>query len=283
MSVKKCVIPIAGKGTRFLPITKTISKEMLTIVNKPSILLQVIECYKSGIEEVIFVLSRYNYHLVKSFFTVDQELNDYLDDDKIIALLNELNEVIDNVKFHYVLQDESLRGTAGAIYAARDYIKDESFGVIFGDDLIKGDVPALSELIKINEEFSCNVVGVGEVSRDVISNYGVVKYKDGNIVDTLVEKPTSLFDDLSNHAIQGRYVISSDVFDYILNSPKHKNSEVYIGDVLLNMSQDIRTCLLSGDYYDIGSHFGFIKANIAYGLSCDYLRDKLLEYISEVK
>ena len=283
MSVKKCVIPIAGKGTRFLPITKTISKEMLTIVNKPSILLQVIECYKSGIEEVIFVLSKYNYHLVKSFFTVDQELNDYLDDDKIIALLNELNEVIDNVKFHYVLQDESLRGTAGAIYAARDYIKDESFGVIFGDDLIKGDVPALSELIKINEEFSCNVVGVGEVSRDVISNYGVVKYKDGNIVDTLVEKPTSLFDDLSNHAIQGRYVISSDVFDYILNSPKHKNSEVYIGDVLLNMSQDIRTCLLSGDYYDIGSHFGFIKANIAYGLSCDHLRDKLLEYISEVK
>jgi len=281
MTVKKCIIPIAGKGTRFLPITKTVSKEMLPIVNEPTILLLVKECFKSGIEEIIFVVGEHNHNLVKNFFSKNEELEAFLGDDKKKELLNDINEIISKMKFHYVFQDENIRGTAGAIYAAREYIDDEYFGVMFGDDLIDSEIPVLKQLIDEHELHNCNVVGVGEVPRKLIPNYGIVKYEKENIVCEFVEKP-KLEEAPSNHALQGRLVLSSTLLDKILLCEKHANNEYYIPEVLMNSNEELRAVKYDGTYYDIGSHVGYIKANIAYGFKNEKIKEELLEFIKNM-
>ena len=163
MNIKKCIIPLAGKGTRRLPITKTISKEMLPVLNKPTIMLLVEECLQSGIEEIIFVVNKENYGLIKDFFTDKLELKEFLKNKSKKDLLMDVDYIISKVKFHYVYQDENIRGTSGAIYAARGYINDEYFAVMFGDDLIDSKKPFLNELIKEAQKHNCNVLGVREV------------------------------------------------------------------------------------------------------------------------
>lgn len=281
MKVKKCIIPIAGRGTRFLPITKSVSKEMLPIVNEPTILLQVKECYQSGIEEIIFVVGKHNYELVKSFFSEDNDLMNFLEGDSKKELLAEVEEIRKNMQFHYVFQDELLRGTAGAIYAAKDYIDDEYFGVIYGDDLIDAKVPALKQLIECHEKYNCNVIGVGEVPMELVSNYGVVKYKKDNIVECFVEKP-SREEAPSNHALHGRFIIHSSIFANILTAEKHRKNEYYLPEILANMDKELRAQKYIGTYYDIGSHFGYLKANIAYGLKEDSIKEELLKYMKNL-
>lgn len=281
MTVKKCIIPIAGKGTRFLPITKTISKEMLPIVNEPTILLLVKECFYSGIEEIIFVVGEHNHNLVKNFFSKNEELEAFLGNDKKKELLNDVNEILSKMKFHYVFQDENIRGTAGALYAAKDYINDEYFGVMFGDDLIDSEVPVLKQLIQEHELYNCNVIGVGEVPEELIPNYGIVKYIKDNIVCEFVEKPR-IEDAPSNHALQGRLVLSSTILNNVLNSEKHDNNEYYIPEVLMNSNEELRAKKYDGKYYDIGSHLGYIKANIAYGLKKDKIKEDLLDFIKNI-
>ena len=283
MKITKCIIPIAGKGTRFLPITKTVSKEMLPIVNEPTILLQVKECYKSGINEIIFVVGEHNYNLIKSFFSPNKDLEEFLKNDKKKELLNDINEIIENVKFHYVFQDENIRGTAGALYSAREYInQDEYFGVIFGDDLFDYDTPCLKQLIIECEKNNCNVAGTGEVKKELIPNYGIVKYKNDNIVETIVEKP-KLEDAPSNEAIQGRYILHGTFFDKVLTSEKHDNNEYFLPEVLFNLNEEVRAVKLDGTYYDIGSHVGYIKANIVFGLKKDNIKDELKDFMKEVQ
>ncbi len=281
MKVRKCIIPIAGRGTRFLPITKSVSKEMLPIVNKPTILLLVKECYESGIDEIIFVVGKHNYDLVKGFFSENKELDDFLGDDSKKDLLNEVKEIISKVKFHYVFQDENIRGTAGAIYAAREYIQNEYFGVMFGDDLIDAEVPALKQLIMEHEKYNCNVVGVGRVPDELVSKFGIIKFSHDNVVADFVEKPR-LEDAPSNFALQGRLVLHSTIFDKVLESEKHKNNEYYIPDVLMILNEELRALEYSGKYYDIGSHQGYVMANVAYGLKEKDIKDELLKMLKNL-
>ena len=279
MSVKKCIIPIAGKGTRFLPVTKSVSKEMLPIVNEPTILLQVKECFKSGIEQIIFVVGKHNYELVKSFFSENPELDAFLNGDPKKELLHDIDEIIANMEFKYVFQDENVRGTAGALYAARDLIdKDEYFGVIFGDDLYDYETPILKQLIDEHEKYNCNICGVGKVSEKQIPSYGIIRYKKDNLVDYIVEKPL-VKDAPSDEAILGRYILHSTMFDKVLECEKKKNNEYLINDVLYKMNEDLRSLLVDGTYYDIGSNLGYLKANIAFGLKKDNIRDELKEFL----
>ena len=282
MKVEKCIIPIAGRGTRFLPITKTVSKEMLPIVNIPTIMLLLKECLLSGIKEVIFVVGHHNYDLVKNLFTKNDELNEFLKNDSKKELLNDLNEIIDNIKISYVFQDENIRGTAGALYAAKDLIgKDEYFGVMFGDDLFDSNIPALKQLVNEAILHNCNVAGVGEVKKELVSNYGVIKFKEDNIVDTIVEKP-SIDEAPSNLAIKGRYILHSTFFANVLKNPVHNNNEYYLPEVLLSLNEETRAVVIEGNYFDIGSHLGFIKANIAFGLKDDTIKEQLKDYLKSV-
>lgn len=282
MKIRQCIIPVAGRGTRFLPVTKSISKEMLPIVNNPTILLLVKECYESGIEEIIFVVGKHNYDLIKNFFTPNQSLEEFLGNDTKKESLNVLNNLIANMQFHYVFQDENIRGTAGAIYSARDYIKDEYFGVLFGDDIIDANPPALAQLITEYHNHNCNVMGVHSVPFEKTPNYGVVKYLKDNIVESIIEKP-KLEESPSNHIFTGRLILHSTVFDKILNCEKHNNNEYHIVEAMMQMHEEIRTVEYSGDYYDIGSHLGYVKANIAYGLKQENVKEELIEFMKGIK
>lgn len=282
MKIKKCIIPIAGKGTRFLPITKTVSKEMLPIINEPTILLLAKECLLSGIEEIIFVVGNHNYELVKNFFSENSELNEFLKNDSKKELLNDINEIISKIMIHYVFQDENIRGTAGALYAAKDlFEEDEYFGVMFGDDLFYSNYPALKQLIDEAEKNYCNVAGVGEVEKELIPNYGIIKFSHDNIVDGIVEKP-AIEESPSNLAIRGRYVLHSTFFANVLKNEKHNNNEYFLPDVLLSLNEEIRAVNIKGDYFDIGSHLGFIEANVFYGLKDNKINEELKKFISKV-
>lgn len=278
MKVTKCIIPIAGKGTRRLPITKTVSKEMFPILNEPTILLQVKECLKSGIEEIIFVVNKDNYNLVKSFFTENKELEEFLEGNSKKELLNDLNEIINKIKFHYVFQDENIRGTAGAIYAAKEFIKNEYFGVLFGDDLYDSEEPVLNQVIKSAEKYNCSVIGVSEVEEEHKNYYYLVKYKKDNILDSFARRDEEKVG-ASNHMMLGRMVLNSNFLDKVLESKIHDDNEYFIPDVLELLNEEIRTVKCNGIYYNIGNLLGFIKANIAYGLKNDKIKEDLLDFI----
>ena len=284
MEIKKCIIPIAGKGTRFLPITKTISKEMLPIVDKPTILLQVQEAYKSGIEEIIFIVGNHNKEIVKDFFSRNLDLEEFIKDEPSkLELLQELNEIIENVKFHYVIQDETFRGTAGAIYQAKEFIeKDEFFGVMFGDDLIDANPPVLKQLIDECIKYNSNVVGVTNVKKEDVSKYGIVKLDDENNIIEFVEKP-SIEDAPSTLASSGRYIINEEVFDIIPTLTPLKNNEYILVDTISKMKTKTKAFEYTGTYYDIGNKLGYIKANINYGLKYDEIESGLLEYLDKIR
>lgn len=277
MKVRKCIIPIAGKGTRRLPITKTVSKEMLPILDKPTIMLLVEECVKSGIEEIIFVVNKNNYGLIKDFFTDNLELNEFLSSGKK-ELLSDLRDIINKVKFHYVYQDENVRGTSGAIYAAREFIKDEYFGVIFGDDLVDSDVPYLKDLITECDNYNCNVIGVREVEEKYKNYYYVIKYKESNIMETFAKNSEDKII-ASNHMMLGRMILNSTIFNVLLKTECHSGNEYYLPDALIMLNEEIRCVKCNNDYYNIGNALGFIKANIAYGLKNDKIRRELLDFM----
>lgn len=281
MKVKKCIIPIAGKGTRRLPVTKTVSKEMLPILNDPTIMLIVKECLKSGIEEVIFVTNKDNYKLIKEFFTKNDELEDFIKNNSNKELLNDLNEIIDKIKFNYIIQDENIRGTSGALYAAKDYINDEYFGVIFGDDLIDSSKPMLKDLIDESEKYNCNVIGVREIEEKYKNYYYVVKYKEDNIMEKFAKTKEEKVD-ASKDMMLGRLVLNSNIFDKLLETKVHDNNEYFLPDALEILDEEIRCVKCSGKYYNIGNIEGFIKANIAYGLKNDKIRLEIENFVNEI-
>lgn len=280
MKVKKCIIPIAGRGTRRLPVTKTVSKEMLPILNEPTIMLLVKECLESDIEEIIFVVNKDNHNMIKDFFTKNNELEEFINNSSKKNLLNDLNKIIDNIKFHYVIQDENIRGTSGAIYAAKEYINDEYFGVIFGDDLVDSDTPYLKELINECEKYNSNVIGVREVDEIHKNYYYVIKYKENNIMESFA-KTKEEKEIASNHMMLGRLVLNSTIFDRLLETIPHDDNEYFLPDALEILDEEIRCVICNGEYYNIGNIAGFIKANLAYGLKNDKIKVDIENFVKE--
>ena len=172
MKIKKCVITIGGLGTRFLPITKSVTKEMLPIVDVPAIFLQVKEAYLSGIKEIIFVVSKKNINLLKNFFKIDNELLKSLKNKpEKLALLKEVDEIVKNMKFTYVMQ--TIKGTYGALYSAKAYLKNETFAVMYGDDISVDSIPSLKKLILEHEKTNALIMSARKESE--LPKYGIVK------------------------------------------------------------------------------------------------------------
>ena len=275
--IKKCVIPIAGMGTRFLPITKTISKEMLPIVDVPTIYLQVREAYLSGIKEIIFVVLKRNKPLIQNFFSKDSELTNFIKNDPTkLSLLNDLNEIIDNVKFTYVLQQEL--GTFGALYSARNYLYNEFFGVMYGDDLVDSHIPLLKQLMIENERTSDMVMAVHKTDEQDLPYYGIVKYGDENIIQEIVsinELPHP-----SEDVIHGRFIVHTSIFDNIDKLRLHKNNERHLPEAML-ITGKVRAYQYEGNYYDIGNKLGYMKANIAFSLKRKEFKQELISFIQK--
>ena len=278
MKINKCVITIAGMGTRMLPITKTVTKEMLPIVDVPTIFLQVKEAYLSGIKEIIFVVSRKNVKLIKSFFTHDYKLIKEIKDNKEkLNLLNEVNEIINNMKFNYVIQKE--KGTYGALWSARKYLINETFALMYGDDLIDSNTPVLKQLIEEHERTNDLVVGAKTYDYDKLPKFGVIEYKEENILENISYKPNN---PKKYDIIQGRFILNSNIFK-LKNQLEYHGGELQLPTSLLLLKENIRVLLYEGTYFNIGSKLGYLKANIYYGFKRKDIKEELENFIESKK
>lgn len=280
--VRKLVIPVAGMGTRFLPVTKCIPKEMLPIVDKPTIQVLLEEAANAGIEEVIFVTNDKKECILKHF-SKDEELEEKLFKSGKLALLEKVQKINNNLKILSVKQLEAL-GSGHAIYQAKELVGDEPFAVMYGDDIIKGGC-ALKELIDVYEKYDSNVIGVQEVPHELTYKYGIVSLenKENLKINGLVEKP-KVEDAPSNLAGLGRYILKPEIFNVLENLSTGVGGEyqlTYAMAILMN-KEPFYACKFEGTYYDIGSQLGYVKANIMYALDRDDMHDRLLEFMKEV-
>ena len=286
MKIKKAIIPAAGLGTRFLPATKAQPKEMLPIVDKPTIQYIVEEAVKSGIEDIIIVSGR-GKRAIEDHFDKSYELEDQLIKKDKMKMLEEIQDISNLADIHYIRQKEA-KGLGHAIATAKKFIGNEPFAVLLGDDIVKTEgTPALKQLTEAFEKYRGSVVGVQQVPESEVSKYGVVapqgSTSEPNLmqVSDLVEKPKKE-EAPSNYAIMGRYVLTPEIFDILETLPPGAGGEIQLTDAIkeLNKKQAVYACEFSGDRYDVGDKFGFIKATIEFALDRPDLKDQLEDYLN---
>ncbi|AEI34132.1 UDP-glucose pyrophosphorylase [Clostridium acetobutylicum DSM 1731] len=285
MSIRKAVIPAAGLGTRFLPATKAQPKEMLPIVDKPTIQYIVEEATLSGIEEILIIIGR-NKKSIEDHFDKSAELEEELKNNHKEELLRMVRQVSNMVNIYYVRQKEPM-GLGHAISLAKSFAGNEAFAVMLGDDIVDSKVPCLKQLMDCYDRYNTSILGVQEVRKKDVCKYGIV---DGiNIenkickVKNLVEKP-SIEMAPSNIAILGRYIITPTIFPILENTKPGKGGEVQLTDALeeLLKREAIYSYCFDGKRYDIGDKLGFIEANIDFALKNDKLNSELKEYLLNI-
>lgn len=286
-TVKKAVIPAAGLGTRFLPATKAQPKEMLPIVDKPTLQYIIEEAVASGVEEILIITGR-NKKSIEDHFDKSVELELELENKGKTELLEIVRNISNMVNIHYIRQKEP-KGLGDAIYCARYFIGDEPFAVMLGDDIVdnEGGKPCLKQLIDAYEKYETTILGVQEVAKEDTDKYGIVNgtkvAEDVYKVKDLVEKPEPEKAP-SNVAILGRYIIMPEIFDILRELPPGKNSEIQLTDALEKLSEkkDVYAYEFEGKRYDLGDKHGFLQATVDFALKRPDLRDGFLEYITKV-
>lgn len=286
--VRKAIIPAAGLGTRFLPATKALAKEMLPIVDKPTIQFIVEEARKSGIQDIVVVDGK-NKRSIEDHFDSNPELEDNLRDkhkDEMLKLVQETTDI--NI---YFIRQSHPRGLGDAVLTARDFIGDEPFVVMLGDDLNNinnNGTPLTKELVDSYHETGASTLAVMRVPHEDTSKYGVInpskEVKPGLFnVTSFVEKPDPK-DAPSDLAIIGRYVFTPEIFDVLAKTKPGKGNEIQLTDAIntLNKTQRVFAHEYKGDRYDVGNKFGWIETNIEYGLNHPEVKDELREYIKEL-
>ncbi|WP_368657987.1 UTP--glucose-1-phosphate uridylyltransferase GalU [Metabacillus halosaccharovorans] len=288
MQVKKVIIPAAGLGTRFLPATKAQPKEMLPIVDKPTIQYIVEEAVSSGIEDIIIVSGR-GKRAVEDHFDKSYELEETLEKKEKLAMLEEIKSISNLADIHYIRQKEPL-GLGHAIWVARKFIGNEPFGVMLGDDIVKTDgTPCLKQLIDAFNTHQTSIVGVQGVPEQEVSKYGIIdpgtSIQDNQVFEVkgLVEKP-EIDKAPSNYAIMGRYILTPEIFDILGNTPKGSGGEIQLTDAInsLNYAQPIKAYNFVGERYDVGDKFGFIKATVDFALDRSDLREDIIAYLENL-
>lgn len=283
MKLKKAIIPAAGLGTRFLPITKAVPKPMLSVLDKPTIQYIAEELLSIGIEDIVIVVSP-DSDVIKKHFGENKSLSDRLLADgkhKLYEIEKQTRRF--NVTF---VEQKVANGLAGAILCAEPYVKDEPFALLLGDELLcakDGEKPCMKRLAEIFESTGKSVIATMEVFGDEVSKYGNIGIKeetDGVMtVSAIVEKP-SVNEALSNNAVIGRYVLSGEVMGMLKNL-EPRNNEIYLTDALDRLAEDsklLASCF-DGKRYDVGDKFGFIKANIEIALDNEEIGEQTAEYI----
>lgn len=281
MKVRKCIIPVAGLGTRFLPITKSVAKEMLPIIDIPTIEYIVDEAINSGIEEILFVTNPYK-KIIEDYYDHNYELEDKLEKKNKVNELNLIKDIPNKCKFYFLRQGEPL-GTGHAVKMCEEFIDNEPFAVMYGDDIIDAEIPTLKQMIDIYDEYDANVLCAYELPEAEISSKGIVAYENDSLkVSNLVEKP-KLEDAPSKDGTLGRYIFKPIVFESLKNL-ELKNGEYLLTDAILSLIKDdlVYACKVKGQYYDLGSKLGYIKANIHYALKRDNLKTELKDYIDKL-
>jgi len=288
--VRKAVIPAAGFGTRFLPATKAQPKEMLPIVDKPTIQFIVEEAVKSGIEEILIITSGQK-RSIEDHFDKSYELEDILRKKGKFDLLKMVEDVSNMVNIHYIRQKEA-KGLGHAILCAKVFIKDEPFAVLLGDDVVvnqKGE-PALKQLINQYKKVEASVVGVQTVPLEDVNKYGIVEVSKSHEaigklypLANMIEKP-NVNETPSQLAVLGRYVLTPEIFDMLETQEPGSGNEIQLTDAIkrLMRKQTVYAYDFVGKRYDVGDKFGFVKATIDFALRREDLRKQLLNYLKEL-
>jgi len=285
MKVHKAIIPAAGLGTRFLPATKAQPKEMLPIVDTPTIQFIVEEAVSSGIEDIIIVTGR-SKRAIEDHFDKSYELEEALKKSGKEDLLLQIRDISNLVNIHYIRQKEP-KGLGHAIHCAKAFIGNEPFAVLLGDDIVKSEEPCLKQLINVYNEYKTTILGVQKVPESEVSSYGIISGKqiDERVVKVtdMVEKP-DIDQAPSNTAILGRYIISPAIFSHLENIPPGKNGEIQLTDALKSLMKDEAMYAYNfiGKRYDVGNRMGFLKATVEFALDRDDLKDEFRAWLKQI-
>lgn len=285
MKIRKAVIPAAGLGTRFLPATKSIPKEMLPIVDKPTIQYIVEEIIASGIEDILVITGR-NKGCIEEHFDRAIELEDNLEKNNKEELLEEVRKISKMVNIHTVRQKDP-KGLGHAVYCAKSFIGNEPFAVLLGDDVVDSKVPCLKQMIEMYDIYHSTILGVQQVEWENVNKYGIVSGKQINdkiyTVEDLIEKPDK--DKApTNIAILGRYIITPDIFDILENTSKGVGGEIQLTDGLKKLAykQDMYAYIFDGRRYDVGSKLGFLEATVDFALKREDLAEGFKGYLGRL-
>ena len=279
--IRKAIIPAAGLGTRFLPATKAQPKEMLPIVDKPAIQFIIEEAIDSGIEEILIITGR-NKRSIEDHFDRSIELEMQLKSQGKYDLLKMIEKISD-IRVHFIRQKEA-KGLGHAVLCAKQFVGNEPFAVLLGDDLVDAKVPCLSQLINVYNDYNGSVLGVQPVQKDMVSSYGIVKPEEikPNIwkaVD-LIEKP-SVEEAPSNLAVLGRYILEPEIFDILEHTLPGRGGEIQLTDAIRELAQKkpVYAYHFFGRRYDIGDKEGFLEATVEQALKQPELRDRFIAYL----
>lgn len=285
MKVRKAVIPAAGLGTRFLPATKAQPKEMLPIVDKPTIQYIIEEAVASGIEEILIITGR-NKRAIEDHFDKSIELEMELKAKHKDELFKVVDDISNLAQIYYIRQKEP-KGLGHAINCAKTFVGNEPFAVMLGDDVVDNDVPCLKQMIDVYNEYKTTILGVQPVAKEDVNKYGIVKgmhIEDGVYkVKDLVEKP-DIDKAPSNIAILGRYIITSRIFDILNNTKPGKGGEIQLTDALKELltSEAMYAYNFKGKRYDVGDRLGFLQATVEFALKRDDLKDEFHSYLKKI-
>ena len=285
MKIRKAVIPVAGLGTRFLPATKTVPKELLPIVDIPAIQYVVQEAVDSGISEVIFVTGR-GKDSIEDHFDEIPELEQVLEERGQKEAVQNLRQIAAMIEVVSVRQKKPL-GLGHAVFCARDLVGDEPFAVLLSDDLIEAPVPCLRQLMEIFAEKRESVLALRRVPEDQVRRYGIVQGKQLTKglyeVENMMEKPQP-HETPSRLAIIGRYILRPEIFSLLENVTPGKGGEIQLTDGISQLARQRKVYgyEFEGEHYDIGDKFGFVRATVAYALKRPELKEQTREYLQAV-
>ncbi|OFV63324.1 UTP--glucose-1-phosphate uridylyltransferase GalU [Mammaliicoccus sciuri] len=283
--IKKAIIPAAGLGTRFLPATKAMPKEMLPILDKPTIQYIVEEAARAGIEDIIIVTGKHK-RAIEDHFDIQKELETTLYEKGKLELLDRVQYSTELANIFYVRQKEQ-KGLGHAIYTAKQFIGNEPFAVLLGDDIVESDNPAIKQLMEQYEATGKSVIGVQTVPETETHRYGIIepKSQDERLyeVNRFVEKPEQGTAP-SNLAIMGRYVLSPRIFDYLETQTEGSGGEIQLTDAIERLNKDDKVYAydFEGQRYDVGEKIGFVKTTIEYALKDQEMRDEIIRYLQSL-
>ena len=288
--ITKAVIPAAGLGTRFLPVTKSMPKEMLPIIDKPIIQFAVEEAIASGIEDIIIITGR-GKRAIEDYFDTSPELESHLFQNKKYELLREVKDISSLVDIHYIRQKEP-KGLGDAVLKAEKHVGDEPFAVLLGDDIINGDIPCIKQLMDVYQKYASSsaVIAVEEVKNKNVSKYGIIKIKGKEIdldesvyrIEDIIEKPSSE-EAPSNIGTVGRYILTPEIFPCIKETLPGRGNEIQLTDAIRMLirkeNKDVYAYKFRGKRYDAGDKHGYVKAIIDFALEREDLKEEVRSYL----
>ncbi|MEW9103960.1 UTP--glucose-1-phosphate uridylyltransferase GalU [Paenibacillus sp.] len=287
MRIRKAIIPAAGLGTRFLPATKAQPKEMMPIVDKPTIQYIVEEATAAGIEDILIISGR-GKRAIEDHFDKTYELEDNLASKGKLRALEQIQAISELAHIHYIRQKEP-RGLGHAIYCARSFIGNEPFAVLLGDDIVQSSIPCTKQLIEVYDQFQSPVVGVQWVADTDVHKYGIVEPSGALLgphvlqAKSFIEKP-ALQDSPSNFAMMGRYILTPEIFDILATQSPGAGGEIQLTDAIrrLHDSQTVLAYEFEGIRYDIGDKLGFLQATIDFALQRPDLQASIYAYLHHI-